>query len=1212
MNRLFAAALWALLLPSLALAQLSPQMGAPTFTDPAQTRLNLGLGTASILPSTAFDAAGLATAEANRATAAEAVVAASVTAEVSRALIAEGVNATAITTETTARIAAVNGEATARVAGDTANTSAISTEASTARGAEGTLTTAVAAEVANRGTAVTGEATARAAADTTNANAITSEASTARTAEGANATAITTEATTARNAANLSSGTLPAARLPNPAATTLGGVESLTAPSHQFLTGITTGGVPQAAQPASGDVSGLAASATTDTTNASNITSGTLPAARLPTAAITGGTISGADVSGAVSTTTGGTTTRTLATRAADVFNPRDYGAIGDGTSHPAGSALGISTLSALAGYAAPNGTHPYAWVSSYPHGTLFNLPVSQASTVGATTLNFGVTKTVNLVLPLTAATASGNNVLTFASLYSNYPGVPVSASNGCIPSATTVNSTFNTQLIMTANSTCGMPIGTLITFAMPSVPTPISTQPLPSQSTATLVGGTTMEVVANLSPGLATLPANSLMLGANIPAGTTACSSILNPGGALGTITLCSAISVAVTAFNPVALYAGWSLYMTDVAGIYQGMTVAGLTGVSGTVWVEHVNPSTNEVRLSKPVGGQSGVSLTFSWPKTLAAGTQVSGPGVPGGTTVVSNTSGVVTLSAAMTAATASATSNSATTPVARGTPITFFAPFTDSQATALQMDALGLIAAEQAGEAAGGGAVVTPGGHYLIDQTVIFPVFGLGATRTPIVSLAGAGERQTFFDALSDRGRDNYILSCGDPTAAPENGRGIYGGSGAGAYCDGHWRDFHVETLAYSGVTAGVRPTIAGVPVAMGGLRSGPRREMDNLYVEGFNVGIEGQSDHTRLNLVTSIGNFMGYRLGPAMTQLFGDNNFDHVFFYGNTWAGISIDPNSYWNGVMVKPYLGFNPYAIWCEPGAPTVGVCIQGSRIIEPNWESQGCAMVKDGNISPGVLAFSASRILSNVTIDSLFTSSGAGYILQGGCSWTSYIDMMSAYGVRIENIPANAFPVVGGAVSIIRLHRAANFFANQGGLVLSGAGVYSILQAYGASCQEIVTGGGGTSSDFWFTFADRQVMIEQQGEFTAKPIALTDAGATTLPLGTLMESAFSTPRINAQRAGTASAGTAIVEGVSMQPFACNMNNKFVVVGTSGRELPIKVPSAQTAGTLLKVGTAGVAAAATSVTDGQGIGIVVDSNSGSAAQVFMQATFPGGL
>jgi hypothetical protein len=51
------------------------------------------------------------------------------------------------------------------------------------------------------------------------------------------------------------SGTLSAARLPNPSASTLGGVESLAAVSHQFLTSISTSGVPAQAQPTEADLS---------------------------------------------------------------------------------------------------------------------------------------------------------------------------------------------------------------------------------------------------------------------------------------------------------------------------------------------------------------------------------------------------------------------------------------------------------------------------------------------------------------------------------------------------------------------------------------------------------------------------------------------------------------------------------------------------------------------------------------------------------------------------------------------------------------------------------------------------------------------------------------------------------------------------------------------------------------------------------------------
>jgi hypothetical protein len=82
----------------------------------------------------------------------------------------------------------------------------------------------------------------------------------------ASATTDTTVAT------NITSGTLPAAQLPVPTNSTLGGVKSLAAVANNFLTSISTAGAPTQARPAAADVSGLGTAATLNVgTSASQI-----------------------------------------------------------------------------------------------------------------------------------------------------------------------------------------------------------------------------------------------------------------------------------------------------------------------------------------------------------------------------------------------------------------------------------------------------------------------------------------------------------------------------------------------------------------------------------------------------------------------------------------------------------------------------------------------------------------------------------------------------------------------------------------------------------------------------------------------------------------------------------------------------------------------------------------------------------------------------
>lgn len=75
------------------------------------------------------------------------------------------------------------------------------------------------------------------------------------------------------NASNITSGTLPAARLPAPTVSTLGGVQAASATTNQFLTGITGVGVPTKAQPSFTDLSGnIAVSQLNGGTGASSTT----------------------------------------------------------------------------------------------------------------------------------------------------------------------------------------------------------------------------------------------------------------------------------------------------------------------------------------------------------------------------------------------------------------------------------------------------------------------------------------------------------------------------------------------------------------------------------------------------------------------------------------------------------------------------------------------------------------------------------------------------------------------------------------------------------------------------------------------------------------------------------------------------------------------------------------------------------------------------
>lgn len=269
---------------------------------------------------------------------------------------------------------------------------------------------------------------------------------------------------TSGSATDLSTGTVPAARLPNPTATTLGGVESIAAVSHQFLTSISTSGVPAQAQPAFTDVSGSVAAGQMPALTGDITTSAGAVATTLATVNGNVGTFGSATKASSVTVNAKG-----LVTAASEATVTPALGSItGLGTGVGTALATNVGSAGAPVVLNGAGGT-PSSMTATNLSG------IAAALTAGTVTTNANLSGDVTSAGNATTLATVNSNVGSFtnASVTVNGKGLVTAASSGAAPALPLVPTAVKTSAYNAAANDF-VPVDTTsgsVTVTLPTAP---------------------------------------------------------------------------------------------------------------------------------------------------------------------------------------------------------------------------------------------------------------------------------------------------------------------------------------------------------------------------------------------------------------------------------------------------------------------------------------------------------------------------------------------------------------------------------------------------------------------------------------------------------------------------------------------------------------------------------------------------------------------